>query len=98
MGSSTQSWLDDASWILRLLPVDVEELAVATIDPSALETYTSTRVPLEVFQGVRLPRDLGDTLVLGRTTRRISTPIAAVYGVGFGKMTVIAADLDKVAI
>jgi len=95
LGASTDSFRKDAAWIIDWLPVDASELSTVTIDPSAIETFTSTRVPLQPFAGARLPRDRGHVLISGRTMRRITTPIASRYGIGFGELTVIAADLDR---
>ena len=77
------------------MAIEPDELATVTMDPSAIETFTSTRVPLEPFKAARLPRDRGNHIVRGRTTRRISSPVATRYVVGFGLVTVIAADLDQ---
>ena len=95
LGASSESLIDDAPWLMQWLPMDSKDLAMVSIDPSAVETFTSTRVPLDAFRGIRLPRDEGTALIVGRTTRRISTPIAARFGFGFGQVTVIAADLNS---
>jgi hypothetical protein len=39
--------------------------------------------------------DRGQVLITGRTIRRESIPVAAEYNVGFGRVTIIAADLDR---
>lgn len=93
LGGGADRLLRSAPWILDLLSVD--SLPAVTIDPSAIETYTSSQTPLKPFAGVRLPKDQGDVLILGRTTNRISTPIAARYAAGFGTVLVIAADLES---
>ena len=68
---------------------------LARIDPSAIETFTSSQTPLIPFEGIVLPKNQGRTLIMGRTTRRVSTPIAAEFNVGFGRITVVAADLEN---
>lgn len=93
LGGGADRLLRAAPWILDLLPTD--SLPATTIDPSAVETYTSSQTPLKPFTGVRLPKDKGDVLILGRTTNRLSTPIAARYTAGFGTVLVVAADLES---
>ncbi|MGB7324993.1 MAG: hypothetical protein WBD31_08980 [Rubripirellula sp.] len=92
LGAQTKNLLAAAPWIRELLPVD--SFATTTIDPAGIETYTSSQSPLQPFDGVRLPKDRGDILVMGRTSRRISTPIAVSYTIGFGSAVVVAADLE----
>ena len=92
LGRSSDRLMAVAPWLLELLPID--QLAIETVSPSALETFTSTQTPLDTFSSAMLPKDEGRVLLMGRTTRRVSTPLAVEYGVGFGKILVIAADLD----
>ena len=92
LGQSGLDLLKAAPWLRELLPID--ELTTTKLDPSALETFTSTQSPLETFSGVRLPKGVGSVLVMGRTTRRVSTPVAVEYNAGFGRITVLTADLD----
>ncbi|MEM9367327.1 MAG: hypothetical protein AAGD07_15145 [Planctomycetota bacterium] len=96
-----------ADWLLRLLPEtgfgrDVASGALDTVqmDPASLETITQSQTRLEPFRGVRLPKTtgsdaVGQLLIAGRTTRRVSVPIAARYHCGLGLVTVMAADLDQ---
>ncbi len=93
LGESAPDLLAAAPWLTTLLPID--DFEVARIDPSAIETFTSSQTPLTTFSGVMLPKDQGRVLIMGRTTRRVSTPIAAEFNVGFGRVTVIAADLEN---
>lgn len=93
LGESAPRLLQAAPWLPALLPLD--QLNTTKIDPSALETYTSTQTPLQSFVGSRLPKDQGKVLILGRTSRRVSTPVAVDYVVGFGRITVVAADLEQ---
>lgn len=93
LGQSSAELMKAAPWLRTLLPI--KELVTTKIDPSALETYTSSQTPLRTFTGARLPKDQGRVLVMGRTPRRVSTPIAANYNIGLGRITVVTADLDN---
>jgi len=93
LGESARGLFEAAPWLLELLPID--QLTIVKANPSALETYTSTQTPLDSFAIAKLPRDQGHVLVMGRTTRRISVPLVVEYSVGFGKIVVIAADLEQ---
>ncbi|MCO8124925.1 hypothetical protein NHH03_24520 [Stieleria sp. TO1_6] len=92
LGESVESFSQQAGWLTKLLPV--EEISLSRIDPAALETFTASQSPLDVFSGIKLPRRVGNPLIAGRTTRRVSAVLAAEYVIGFGKFTVVAADLD----
>ncbi|MAI30896.1 MAG: hypothetical protein CBE00_01845 [Planctomycetaceae bacterium TMED240] len=92
LGESCQDLFKAAPWLQKLL--GITEPKITNIDPSAIETYTSTQNPLRNFTGLRLPRKRGTVLITGKTTRRVSLPVAAVYNIGFGRITAIAADLD----
>lgn len=93
LGESCQDLFTAAPWLQKL--IGITEPKTTTIDPSAIETFTSTQSPLSNFTGLRLPRDRGTVLIMGKTTRRVSLPVAAVYNVGFGRITAIAADLNN---
>ncbi len=93
LGESAPELVQAAPWLVSLLPI--AEIVTTEIDPSALESYTSTQTPLEPFVGAKLPKDKGRMLIMGRTSRRVSTPLAVDYNVGFGRVTVVAADLDN---
>ncbi|GAA5506433.1 hypothetical protein [Novipirellula caenicola] len=94
LGGSLPEMQSAAPWLLDLLPTPPgSQWTVVELDPSAIETFTSTQNPLSSFLGAKLPKGVGEVIITGRTTRRVSTPIAAEYIVGLGKMTVIAADL-----
>ena len=92
LGIACQDLFKAAPWLQKLL--GITEPKTTTIDPSAIETYTSTQSPLKNFTGIQLPRKRGTVLITGKTTRRVSLPVAAVYNIGFGRITAIAADLD----
>ena len=92
LGESAPELLQAAPRLLALLSLD--EIATTKIDPSAFETFTSSQTPLQSFVGTKLPKNKGRVLIMGRTSRRVSTPIAVDYIVGFGRVTVVAADLD----
>jgi hypothetical protein len=93
LGESAPELMTAAPWLLSLLPI--QQLELSRIDPSAIETFISTQTPLAAFVGVSLPKDRGQILIAGRTTRRESIPVAVEYSVGFGRITIIAADLDR---
>ncbi|WP_372717808.1 hypothetical protein [Novipirellula sp.] len=94
LGGSLPDLESAAPWLLDLLPLPPSsQWSVVELDPSAIETFTSTQNPLTPFVGAKLPKGVGEVIITGRTTRRVSTPIAAEYITGLGKMTVIAADL-----
>ncbi|WP_146456962.1 hypothetical protein [Rubripirellula tenax] len=93
LGKQSDELLTAAPWLGELLPID--SISTTTIDPAGVETYTSSQSPLQPFVGVRLPKDRGDVMIMGRSTRRVSTPIASRYIVGFGTVVVVAADLES---
>ncbi len=96
LGESLNEMRTSAPWLLDLLPTPPDdEWSVVELDPSAVETFTSTQTPLKPFRGARLPKAEGVVIITGRTTRRVTTPIASEYVVGLGNVTVIAADLDR---
>ncbi|MCC9599597.1 hypothetical protein LOC67_03415 [Stieleria sp. JC731] len=93
LGDSTEQVAELAPWLIDLLPLEDAELY--RYDPAAFETYTRSQTPLDVFRGIKLPRRTGKTILLGRTTRRVSAVLIAEYIVGLGKASVIAADLEE---
>ncbi len=93
LGDNSSRLMQAAPWLSEILPVEISEST--TIDPSAIETYTSSQTPLKPFVAARLPKNRGEILILGRDQRRISTPIAVRYTVGFGTVLVVAADLES---
>jgi hypothetical protein len=92
LGKSSKDLLNAAPWIADLLPFQPDQ--IVAINPSAIETYTSTQTQLDSYQGIKLPRDQGQVLVMGRTTLRTITPVASQFNVGFGTVVVVAADLE----
>ncbi len=92
LGETAPELVEAAPWLSTLLRL--EQWEVIRIDPSALETYTSSQTPLVAFSGLRLPKDTGRTLIMGRTIRRSSTPVAVEFNAGLGRVTVVAADLE----
>ena len=93
LGESCLDLFEAAPWLQKLMGITDPKTTI--IDPSAVETYTSTQSPLKNFTGLRLPRESGTILLTGKTTRRVSIPVATVYTLGFGRITAIAADLDN---
>ncbi|QEG02560.1 hypothetical protein Mal15_66810 [Stieleria maiorica] len=92
LGEATERTVQAAPWLVSLLPV--EEVTLSRYDPAALETFTSSQTPLDIFRGIKLPRREGRTLISGRTTRRVAAVLGADYVVGLGRLTVVTADLD----
>ena len=95
LGKTGVDLLNSSPWLAQLLPISESDLSTREMNPSAIENYTASQNPLEPFTGVMLPRGQGNILVTGRTTRRVTTPMAVEYIVGFGHVTVVAADLDE---
>ncbi|MEM9644058.1 MAG: hypothetical protein AAF989_03600, partial [Planctomycetota bacterium] len=94
LGTSAVELLRAAPWLVEGLPIDVARAKVVELDPAALETFTSSQDPLQPFDGLVLPTESGESLITGRTARRLSARFAVRYVRGFGRVTVLAADLD----
>ena len=92
LGASAPELFKQSPWLQELLPIS--EFTVEKIDPSAIETFTSSQTPLRPFDGVRLPNDYGETLLLGRTMQRNNTPIAVQYNLGLGRVIAVSGDLE----
>lgn len=92
VGKSSTMLFQECPWIKELMPL--EEVRVEELDPSSIETFTSSQTPLEPFEGLRLPAEPGSTLLLGRTSRRENTPIAKRFNLGLGEVIAISADLE----
>lgn len=105
LGASAKQTLQASPWLADLLPESVSQAAVVRLDPSGMETFTNSQTRLSEFDGIRLPKvtsltggrssQIGETLIAGRTARRISVPLASRYVSGLGKVLVVAADLEK---
>ena len=92
LGGKSKELLATAPWLKTILPFSPDE--IVTLNPSGLETFMSSQTPLKPYLGIRLPKDAGQILVRGRTSRRIPVSLASKFNVGFGEVTVLAADLD----
>ncbi len=86
----------EAPWLASTLPVAVGASALR-IDPSALETFTSSQSPLPTLIGTELNARGGRTLIEGRTATRQPTRVAIESIVGFGLVTTVAVPLDSQA-
>lgn len=93
LGKSTEQMVSAVPWLTKHLPV--EQWQTTRLDPAAIETYVASQTPLGDFQGARLPRREGRILLTGRTTRRVTAVLASEYLVGFGRVLVVAADLES---
>ncbi|WP_461505450.1 hypothetical protein [Rhodopirellula baltica] len=100
LGEKAEALLDSADWLADLLPESVATATTTRMDPSGLETFTSSQTRLPEFEGLQLPKTfgrngIGEMLISGRTSRRVSQPFAVRYVSGFGNITVLAADLES---
>ncbi|WP_430454255.1 hypothetical protein [Rhodopirellula europaea] len=100
LGEQAETLLQTADWLAELLPDSVASAQVTKLDPSGLETFTSSQTRLPTFEGLQLPKTfgrdgVGEMLISGRTSRRVSQPFAVRYVSGFGHITVLAADLES---
>ena len=93
LGESSTALFQEAAWIKAVIPL--VEVRVEELDPSSIETFTSSQTPLKAFDGLRLPSEDGNTLLLGRTSRRENTPIAKKFNAGLGEVIAISADLEN---
>ncbi|WP_236621214.1 hypothetical protein [Rhodopirellula sallentina] len=104
LGGSAPKTFEASSWLTELLPKSVVSSSVVRMDPSGLETFANSQTRLKAFDGWRLPKTIGaggialssvgETLIAGRTSRRIGLPLAARYTIGMGSVTIVSADLD----
>lgn len=95
LGRSSEQISEAAPWLIEAIPV--EGVTLSRLDPAAFEVFATSQNPLPEFRGIKLPKRGGRVIVAGRTTRRVSAVQAAEYVVGFGLVTVVAADLDRQA-
>lgn len=96
LGASASELLSAAPWLYDLLPIERGDgVATQPLRPSALENYMSSQTRLKGFGGAILPKRSGRILVSGRTLGRESTPFAAEYVSGLGRVLVVAADLHQ---
>ncbi len=104
LGAKADQTLGVAPWLTNLLPSELVDSAVVTMDPSGLETFTNSQTRLNAFEGWQFPKVIGaggttlsrvgEVLIAGRTSRRIGLPLAVRYTAGMGNITLVAADLD----
>lgn len=94
LGKDTQSMLGSAPWLNGLLPFDAKSLKTIRLDPSAMETFTSSQSRLPVLEAAELPLRGGETRISGRNAARQPARTAVEYVVGFGRVTVVAPALD----
>lgn len=103
LGKTGVGMLRQSAPLRELLPFDSSKIKSVSIDPAGLESFTSSQTRLNPFVGIQLPSAIGEQgataigqrLVTGRTTRRVSIPIATDFNAGFGRLSVVAADLDQ---
>ncbi|TWT74736.1 hypothetical protein [Allorhodopirellula solitaria] len=104
LGAKAGPLLEAAGWLAELLPDQIVESSVVSMDPSGFETFTNSQTRLQGFDAWQFPKVIGaggttlsrvgEVLIAGRTSRRIGLPLAIRYAAGMGKITLVAADLD----
>ena len=93
LGASVPEFVEAAPWLIDMLPIG--DPSVVRLDPSVVESLVSSQTQLRVFRGAQLPRKDGRVLLTGRNSRRVLAAFASEYSIGFGRVTVLAADLDQ---
>ncbi|MEM6366571.1 MAG: hypothetical protein AAF745_19245, partial [Planctomycetota bacterium] len=89
-----------ADWLADLLPPSVVKARQTDLDPAGFESFTNSQSRLSTISGINLPktvgrRGVGETLIAGRTSRRVAASLAARYAVGMGEVRIIAGDLEQ---
>lgn len=93
-GKDANAMLEAAPWLSDLLGYS-PAMKLTQLDPSAIETYTSSQARLPILDAAELPARGGETLLMGRNESRQSTRVAVKYAVGFGHVSVVAPALDS---
>jgi hypothetical protein len=93
-GKSANEMLAAAPWLSDLLSLP-QSLKPIRLDPSALETYTSSQSRLPVLDAVEFPVRGDNVLLAGRNESRQPARIAVKKAVGFGHATIVAVAFDS---
>jgi hypothetical protein len=94
LGKQGGELLESAPWLRDNLGL-AKDLKTIRLDPSAIETFTTSRNGLPVLDAVELPPRGGQTRIAGRNTSRQPARVAIQYLLGFGRVTVVAVALDS---
>lgn len=94
LGSEAEAIFAAAPWLGEVVPVD-KNLTTIRLDPSSIETYTSSQIRLPVLDAVQLPARGGETIISGRNAARQPARVAVEWTVGFGRVTGTAFALDS---
>ncbi|MEM6779472.1 MAG: hypothetical protein AAF670_17595 [Planctomycetota bacterium] len=100
LGQDSEEILTAADWLAKALPRTVSLAGTVKLDPAGFESFTNSQTRLPPLEGIELPKTtgrqaVGETLIAGRTTRRVSASLAARYSAGLGEVRIIAADLES---
>jgi len=94
LGKDSTGIFNAAPWLTDVLPMTAGT-ATIRLDPSAIETFTSSQVRLPVLEAAELSTRGGETLIAGRNSVRQPARVAVEYAFGFGRVTVMAVALDS---
>ena len=94
LGKDSTSIFNAAPWLAKLLSLNAD-LPTIRLDPSAIETYTTSLSRLPVLEAAELPSRGGETMIAGRNSVRQPARVAVEYSIGFGRATVVAIALDS---
>ncbi len=94
LGKDSTAIFNAAPWLAKLLSLNAD-LPTIRLDPSAIETYTTSLARLPVLEAAELPSRGGETMIAGRNSVRQPARVAVEYSVGFGRATVVAIALDS---
>ncbi|MGV3484898.1 MAG: hypothetical protein ACO1RT_10815 [Planctomycetaceae bacterium] len=95
LGSDAEALLGAAPWLSGLLPIDRQQIKTVRLDPSAIETFTSSQTRLPMLDAAELPLRGGETRIAGRNASRQPARTAVEYAIGFGRVTLVAVALDS---
>lgn len=98
LGKDADSIFAAAPWLQEVVSVD-KNLTTIRLDPSSIETYTSSQIRLPVLDAIQLPARGGETIISGRNSARQPARVAVEWTVGFGRVigTAFALDSPEVA-
>ena len=94
LGSNCEPLLVAAPWLRKLVSIDDPPKAIR-LDPSSIETYTSSQNRLPTLDSIELPALGGETIISGRNLSRQPTRVAIQSIVGFGRVVVTSFALDS---
>jgi len=95
VGKNSAGIFKAAPWLTEVLPLE-KDLSTIRLDPSAIETFTSSQVRLPNLEAAEFPARGGETLINGRNAARQPARVAVEYSAGFGRVIAMAIALDSV--